>query len=270
MAHLEHSRTDDHPGRADYGIDAPGVIRNLVVIALVSLVIWLLIVAHIWSGVLRIPIGDDALVIECIGLAQVTFGICVFMTCWMIYDSKVGKQKLRDHLVESLGLKGSESVLDLGCGRGLLLIGAAKRLTTGTATGIDLWQNEDLSGNSAEALLRNAKAEGVADRIRIETGDMRHMPFASGQFDAILSRAAIHNLYKPDERLAALSEVLRVLKPGGVALIDDIRHIGAYQAFFVSHGCDVKRSGSRIMAFILVILTFGSLCPGQLRISKPA
>ena len=36
-------------------------------------------------------------------------------------------------------LTGDEKVLDVGCGRGLLLIGAAKRLKSGKATGIDVW-----------------------------------------------------------------------------------------------------------------------------------
>jgi cyclopropane fatty-acyl-phospholipid synthase-like methyltransferase len=44
-------------------------------------------------------------------------------------------------------LRGDETVLDVGYGRGLHLIGAAKRLTTGKAPGVDIWQAEDLSGN---------------------------------------------------------------------------------------------------------------------------
>ena len=48
------------------------------------------------------------------------------------------------------------------CGRGLLAIGAAKRLKTGKVTGIDVWNPQELSGNSADAAKENAKAEGVA------------------------------------------------------------------------------------------------------------
>jgi cyclopropane fatty-acyl-phospholipid synthase-like methyltransferase len=65
----------------------------------------------------------------------------------MIWDSKVGKLWARDRLLDGLELRGDETVLDVGCGRGLLLIGAAKRLTTGKAPGVDIWQAEDLSGN---------------------------------------------------------------------------------------------------------------------------
>ncbi len=57
----------------------------------------------------------------------------------MVWSSRVAKLKLRDRLLDSLALKGDEKILDVGCGRGLLLIGAAKRLKTGKATGIDVW-----------------------------------------------------------------------------------------------------------------------------------
>jgi cyclopropane fatty-acyl-phospholipid synthase-like methyltransferase len=71
-------------------------------------------------------------------------------------------------------------VLDVGCGRGLLLIGAAKRLTTGKAVGVDIWQTEDLSGNRPEATLENARLERVAERVGVKDGDARRLPFADG------------------------------------------------------------------------------------------
>ena len=271
MTDLERKTKPVGGERADYGIDAPSVIRNLVLVGLAGLIGRVGISLGLWSGLVRIPLGStDVLDFQFEGIFLVTFLICGFMLCWMIYDSKVGKQRLRDQLVASLALSGHEHVLDVGCGRGLLLIGAARHLTNGVATGIDLWQSVDLSGNNPEATLLNARAEGVADRIRIETGDMRHMPFADSQFDAILSRAAIHNLYKEGERVEALGEIVRVLKPGGVALISDIRHLDAYSKFFIEHRCEVQRSGSRVMALILSILTFGSLNPGLLHVKKPA
>ncbi len=72
---------------------------------------------------------------------------------------------------------GEEILLDVGCGRGLMLLGAARRLTTGHAVGIDLWRDEDQAENSPEALEANARLEGVADRIRIDTGDARQLPY---------------------------------------------------------------------------------------------
>ena len=101
----------------------------------------------------------------------------------MAWDSKFGKVRERERLLDLLTWKGGERVLDVGCGRGLLLIGAAKRLTTGTAAGIDLWQQEDLSDNRPEATLENARLEGVANRVEVHTADMRELPFPDGSFD---------------------------------------------------------------------------------------
>ena len=48
----------------------------------------------------------------------------------MTWSSKVGKLRERERLMDALGLRGDETVLDVGCGRGLLLNAAARRLTT--------------------------------------------------------------------------------------------------------------------------------------------
>ena len=165
---------------------------------------------------------------------------------------------------------GDERVLDVGCGRGLMLIGAAKRLTTGRATGIDIWQAEDLSGNRPEATLENAEREGVRERIEVKTADMRKLPFDDGSFDVVVSCAAIHNLYEAGDRAQAIREVSRVLGPGGRAVIDDIRHLGEYAKTFGEEGFDVRRSGSRIVSAFLAILTFGSLRPATVIATRSA
>jgi arsenite methyltransferase len=67
--------------------------------------------------------------------------------------------------------------LDVGCGRGLMLVGAGKWLTSGKAIGIDLWQQQDQANNSSSATLSNAAIEGVADRIEVKTADMCELPF---------------------------------------------------------------------------------------------
>ena len=70
-----------------------------------------------------------------------------------------------------------------------MLIGAAKRLKSGKATGIDIWSQQDLSGNSADAVKQNAKIEGVNDRVRIETSDARKLVYPDGQ----LRRGDVHS-----------------------------------------------------------------------------
>jgi arsenite methyltransferase len=148
--------------RADYGIDAPGVIRNLLVAAAIGLGLWGTAAAGVWSGWVRIaPTASIDLRIQVASAGLWTGLSCLAMAIWMIWSSKVGKVKERETLLDRLSWTGREQVLDVGCGRGLMLIGAAKRLTTGLATGIDIWQAEDLSGNRPEATLENAARERV-------------------------------------------------------------------------------------------------------------
>jgi cyclopropane fatty-acyl-phospholipid synthase-like methyltransferase len=109
----------------------------------------------------------------------------------MLYD-KIGKIKERERLLDLVTWEGTETVLDLGCGRGLLLVAAARRLSTGKATGLDLWQAEDLTGNQPDATMANARREGVSDRVEVTSGDMRAMPFADRSFDVVVSNVAIH------------------------------------------------------------------------------
>lgn len=248
------------PQRVDYGVDAPGVIRNLVLAGVAGLAVWASVWLHLWSGEIILNVAGTGFGV---GIA------CIAMSLWMLWDSKIGKVRSRERLLDRITWTGSEQVLDVGCGRGLMLIGAARRLQSGMATGIDVWQSEDLSGNHADAVLENVRRSGLSQNVRVETADMRRLPFAAGSFDVIVSRAAIHNLYQPGERAQALSEIVRVLKPGGHVLIDDIRHIGEYAAIFSHAGCrDVRRYGSPIAAFFLAVLTFGSLCPGSLVVTK--
>lgn len=142
----------------------------------------------------------------------------------MIWSSRVGKIWMRDRILNEIPWRGDERVLDVGCGRGLLLIGAAKRLTSGKATGVDIWSANDLSGNNPDAARANAKAEGVLDKIKIEDADARQLQMADETIDVVLSSLAIHNISNREERAKAIAEMFRVLKPGGrVAILDIFR-----------------------------------------------
>ena len=120
-----------------------------------------------------------------------------------------------ERLLNNFGFKGDEQVLDIGCGRGAVLLLAAKHLTSGKAVGIDLWKREDQSGNSINATEHNAIVEGVADRVELKTGDMTAMPFPDESFDLVLSNMAIHNV-RGDMRNKAIDEAIRVLRPQAV------------------------------------------------------
>lgn len=144
-----------------------------------------------------------------------------------------GKLRIWERELDRAGLRGDEHLLDLGCGRGAVLIAAAKRLPTGHAVGADLW-TRDQSGNSLEVTLANAAAAGVADRVEVHTADMTALPFPDGSFDVVTSALAIHNISSAEGRYRAVDEAMRVLRPGGQLLLADpwpmarkyARHLG--------------------------------------------
>lgn len=247
--------------KPDYGIDAPGVIRNLFLASAGGFALFGTAAAGLWSGIFLH-----------INFAGIGFwmGIgCAFMGFWMLYDSRVGKLKERERLLDFVAPKGGEQVLDVGCGRGLMLVGAAKRLTSGRATGLDLWSQEDLSDNRPDATLENAKREGVADRVEVRTGDMREMPFEDASFDVLVSNVAIHNIYDREGRAKAMAEIVRVLRPGGRLVIHDIRHVGDYADELAKLGLtNLQRRGSRIAQIFLLVMTWGSLRPDILTAEK--
>jgi arsenite methyltransferase len=144
------------------------------------------------------------------------------------YTTRRGKFQVWDQIIDDLRLRGDERVLDMGCGRGAILTAVAKKLRTGRVTGIDLWSTHDQSGNSPDMTLRNASLEGVRDRIDIQTGDMRSLPFPDETFDLVVSSLAIHNIPSNAARAKAVGEAWRVLKGGGRLAIADIRATARY------------------------------------------
>ena len=230
-------------GSSDYGVDAPPAIRNLTVFSLTS----------IFAGiVLYLTLRSDSSWIATflLGCGLLVGGCLLVTTALLVWSSKTGKLKYREQLIDSLALHGAETVLDVGCGRGLLLVAAARQLTTGKAIGVDLWQNADLSGNHPEAMLANALAEGVAERVRLETADMRALPFENQTIDIVVSSLAIHNIPDKEGRAQAVREIARVLKPDGQLALLDIRCTGEYVQVLRALGWpDPQRSGMVFQIF---------------------
>ena len=109
-----------------------------------------------------------------------------------------------------------------------MLCGGVELLRVSKAMWVGLWLAQVCWCNDPEATMANAKAVSVADRIRLVTADARQLPFADGSMEVIVSSLAIHNIDGKDERTKALSEIARVLKPGGHVAILDIFHTADY------------------------------------------
>jgi arsenite methyltransferase len=118
------------------------------------------------------------------------------------YSTGPGKLSVWKELLDGLDLRGDEHVLDVGCGRGAVLISAAHRLPQGRATGADIRRLRDQTGNSRAAAERNAMVEGVSDRVEFAETDARDLPFPPGSFDVALSNLAFSNIRGAPPRLA--------------------------------------------------------------------
>ena len=167
---------------------------------------------------------------------------------------KIGKFRHRDFMLNLHTWRGDENVLDVGCGRGLLLAGAARRIAavsgSGHVTGIDVWSNVDMGGNSAAATQHNLDLEGVSSHCTLISQPAQEMTFPDASFDVIVSNLCLHNIYDAPIRRQALQQIVRVLKPGGVALISDYKLTGEYADEFRKAGLLVeKKRGSRITTF---------------------
>jgi len=217
--------------KPDYGIDAPHVIRNLVLCGIVVIILCCIF--------RKVTIGPVTLLLFP-GLLW-SGGWIIAGGLMMYLYSKVGKFRHRDRMLNQVKWSGNERALDVGTGRGLLLIGAAKRITTGKAVGIDIWNPEDLSGNNLQNLERNIEIEGVRDKTEVKNEDAQKMSSPDDTFDVVVSLACLHNIYNAPGRAQACNEIARVLKPGGTAIISDFRHMGEYLAAFKKIGLDTRK-----------------------------
>ncbi len=107
------SRQTAPPERVGYGIDGPVAVQGVVIASVISLAL-----GGVLSGKLR-PLRP-ALATRVPNLGVCSFVAGLVLVGGIVWSSKVGKLRVRDRLIESLSLRGDESVLDVGCGRGLL------------------------------------------------------------------------------------------------------------------------------------------------------
>ena len=103
-------------------------------------------------------------------------------------------------------------LLDVGCGPGSITRGLAERVAPGEVVGVDL------SKETLEAARRDAAARGLAN-LRYEEGSVYALPFPDASFDVAYAHQVLQHL---SEREAAVREMLRTLRPGGLLAIRDV------------------------------------------------
>jgi arsenite methyltransferase len=231
---------------AYYGVDAPGVV-----------------VALIGGGLFGAAVGVAARLfapLSWLASAGAVFAVAsavlIVLGASMIAYAFRGKARLRDHMLGLHIWRGDEVVLDVGAGRGLMAVGAATRVPDGRVIAVDIWRKEDLSGNSPDALEANAHRVGVADRIEVRSDDARSLQLADASVDVVLSVLCVHNIEPLADRERALAEIVRVLRPGGCALIADYIGTPTYARWFDQAGLVVTgpRSVRRIALTSMAIV----------------
>jgi ubiquinone/menaquinone biosynthesis C-methylase UbiE len=235
--------------RPDYGLDSPAIVAVELVLGAVAV----LAAALLW--VLHAPL--------LMGIAVLLVGGYFLLNALgMIRYSRWGKLRISERALGLIPWRGDEQVLDVGCGRGLLLVGAAHHLTTGRAVGVDRWIRGALSGNGPEAARRNAALEGVADRVVLQDGDARELPFAESTFDVVISNFVVHEMDSRAERERMLQEIVRVLRPGGRLVLVDFIFTGAATQWLQGHGtrnAERVRLGSAYEWYSALLLSFGAV-----------
>ncbi|MCB0139506.1 MAG: class I SAM-dependent methyltransferase [Caldilineaceae bacterium] len=122
-------------------------------------------------------------------------------------------------MVELGRLTGVERVLDAGCGAGH------------TALAFAPFAREVMAVDLSEAMLGQCRTLAAARGITnadFRMGDVEQLDFGEGEFDLVVSRYSAHHWPHPQ---VAINEFARVLKPGGLLLLDDI-------VSYDSHMCD--------------------------------
>lgn len=215
--------------RANYGVDRPDLIVGSMVV-----------------GALLVLVGSISRV------TVLTYvGAAFFVVIGTLAVASPLKPRTAEAIIDSLRWRGDEMVLDVGCGRGLWLITAAKHLTTGRAVGVDIWNKRLQSGNSPEKTLENARLEGVADKVEVKDGMAQNLPFGNQEFDVVLSSLVVHHVPGPEQH-KALEEMARVLKPGGqLAMHEVLGQVKRYAEVFLEIGLvDVRTSRSKYLFFL--------------------
>jgi ubiquinone/menaquinone biosynthesis C-methylase UbiE len=188
---------------------------NRVIIGTILVLLAGVVLAHLLPS----GLGSLALIVTLIAaghLAVIVMGGLI-LTLFLRYQ----RSRARRMVIGSIPWRGTEQVLDVGCSTGMLLNGCARKLTTGKAIGIDLWE-QPIAGSSS-VLMTNARAEGVADKVSYQTMDARHLTFENGCFNVVVSSFALHHIgTQREDRETALNEMIRVLARGGYLSLMDV------------------------------------------------
>ncbi len=118
----------------------------------------------------------------------------------------VREETFKRRIIEQAHIRPGYRVLDLGCGTATLTILIKQAQPGSDVIGID--------GDTKVLDIGRAKAARAGVNITLDHGMAFQLPYPDGSFDRVLSSLMFHHLTTEDKR-RTLSEVMRVLRPGG-------------------------------------------------------
>jgi ubiquinone/menaquinone biosynthesis C-methylase UbiE len=137
------------------------------------------------------------------------------LPCYDVFTTLFGAKDAQWQLVAQAALPPDGTVLEIGCGTGNVLLLARRAAPGAVLIGLD-------PDPKALAIARR-KASRAGVEIRLDRGFADQLPYADGSVDRVLSSLMLHHL-PATQKLDALREVRRVLKPGGSLHLLDFDH----------------------------------------------
>lgn len=116
-------------------------------------------------------------------------------------------------VVESLRLDGTETVVDYGAGTGVYTVAVAEALPQGRVIAV-----EALAELADQLRERASRTPGLLERLKIVRTETNTVPAADGVADRVVMVDVLHHLYDQPQ---ALTEVVRLLRPGGLFVVLD-------------------------------------------------
>lgn len=128
------------------------------------------------------------------------------------------EKSFKSALLSQASIEPGNRVLDFGCGTGTLTLMAQAAVQEAQVMGVDVDE-----GALSIARAKTASANSAVAFLKISSG---RLPFEDQSFDRVLSCLVFHHLRR-DEKVAALAECRRVLRPSGEIHIADWGHPGS-------------------------------------------
>lgn len=226
-----------------YGIDEPRTLIELIVAGILSVAVGIYISGYTASTNPRT--ADTGLLV-----GPSVGGLILIVAAALYWSSRLGKPRETGKLVSGIPFGGNEVVLDLGCGRGLGAVLAAKKLIGGYVVGVDIFSKARLSGNDPTSVLVNAENDGVGSKVSALRGAPLHLPISDHSVDVVISGVAVHHLVPRKMRQSLFSEIKRILKDGGRIGVLDQGNGPEYSSIMNSIGLrDIETHRMRFSSF---------------------